>query len=48
VTDVVSPSSAMGFDSKMSEKHKSTSPSVIQMENWQKTSSTEEKLNIIS
>jgi len=30
-----------------SEKRKSTSPNVIQVRNWQKTISTEEKLDII-
>jgi len=32
----------------MSEKHKSTSPSVIQVKNWWKTISIEEKLDVIS
>jgi hypothetical protein len=32
----------------MSEKHKSTSPSAIQVKNWQKTISIEEKLDVIS
>jgi hypothetical protein len=32
----------------MSEKHKSTSPSAIQVKNRQKTISIEEKLHVIS
>jgi len=32
----------------MSEKHKSTSPSAIQVKNWQNTTSIEEKLDVIS
>jgi len=31
----------------MSEKHKSTSPSAIQVKNWQETISSEEKLDVI-
>jgi hypothetical protein len=33
---------------KMREIHKSTSPSAIQVKNWRKTISTEEKLDTIS
>jgi len=36
------------FLPKMSEIRKSTSPSAIELKNWQKTISTEEKLDIIS
>jgi hypothetical protein len=32
----------------MSEKHKSTSPSTIQVANWRKTTGIEEKLEVIS
>jgi hypothetical protein len=32
----------------MSEKRKSASTSAIQAKNWQKTTSTEEKLDVIS
>ena len=32
----------------MSEKHKSTPPSAIQVKDWQETISTEEKLDVIS
>ena len=32
----------------MSEKRKSASTSAIQVKNWQKTTSTEEKLDVIS
>jgi hypothetical protein len=32
----------------VSKKHKAASPSAIQVKNWQKTISTEEKLNEIS
>ena len=46
MADVVPPS--MAFVTKRSEKHKSTSPSAIQMKNWWKTFSIEEKLAIIS
>ena len=37
-----------GFVTKMSEKHKRTSPNAIQLKNWHKTISTEEKLDVIS
>jgi len=32
----------------MSEEHKYASPSAVQVKNWQKTISTEEKLDVIS
>jgi IS30 family transposase len=32
----------------MSEKHKSTSPSTIQVKNWQEAISSKEKLDVIS
>jgi len=48
VADVVPPSIALAFVTKMSEKHKSTSPSAIQMKTWWKKFSIEEKLDIIS
>jgi hypothetical protein len=35
---------ALAFVTKMSEKHKSTSPSAMRVKNWQKTSSIEEEL----
>jgi len=38
----------LNFVTKMSEKHKSTSPSAIQVKNWWETISTEEKLDVIS
>jgi hypothetical protein len=41
-------STAFAFVIKMCEQHKSTSLSVIQVNNWQKTISTEEKSDIIS
>jgi len=41
-------STAFAFVIKMSEKHKSTLPSVIQVKNWWKTIGTEEKLDIIN
>jgi len=37
-------STAFAFVVKMSEKHRSTSPSAIQVKNWWKTISTDEKL----
>jgi len=48
VADVVPPSIALAFVTKMSEIHTSASPSAIQMKNWWKKFSTEEKLDIIS
>jgi hypothetical protein len=38
----------LAFENKMGEKHKSTSPSAIQVKNQWKTVSTEEKLDVIS
>ena len=45
---LVSSSTALVVLTKMSEKHKSTSPSAIQVKNWQETISTEEKLGEIN
>jgi hypothetical protein len=45
---VVLPSMALAFVIKMSGKHKSTSPSAIQVKNWQQTSSIEEELVVMS
>jgi len=42
---VVSSSTALAFLTKMSEKHKSTSPSAIQVENQREAVSTKEKLD---
>jgi hypothetical protein len=38
----------MAFLINVSKKYKAASPSAIQVKNWQKTISTEEKLNVIS
>jgi hypothetical protein len=38
----------LAFGTKMSEKCKPTSPSAMQVKNWQKTINIEEKLGIIS
>ena len=43
---VVTPSTALTFVTKMSERCKSTSQSAIQVKNWQRIISTEEKLYI--
>jgi len=48
VADVVPPSTPLTCVTKMSEKCKSTSPRAIQMNNWQKTSSTNKKLDVKS
>jgi hypothetical protein len=45
VDDVAPPSTALAFVNKISEKGKSTSLSEIQLKNWQKTISTEDKLD---
>jgi len=45
VLRLVSLSTALAFHTKMSEKHKSTSPSTIQMKNQREVISTEEKLD---
>ena len=47
MTNVVTPSEALAFVNEMSEKRKFTSQSAIQVKNWQKIISTEEKLYII-
>jgi hypothetical protein len=46
--DILPPLTALAFVSKMNEKHKSRSLSAIQVNNQQKTISTEEKLAVIS
>jgi len=46
--DVVHPSTALAFVTQMSEKCKSTSTSVKQVNNQRKKISTEEKLDVIS
>jgi hypothetical protein len=48
VAHLVSSSTALAFLTNMSEKHKSASPSAIQVKNRQKTVSIEEKLDVIS
>jgi hypothetical protein len=47
-TYVVSSSTALAFLINISEKHKSTSPSAIQVKNLRKTIGIEEQLDIIS
>jgi len=39
---------ALAFVTKMSNEHKPTTASAIQVKNWWKTISTEEKLDVIS
>jgi hypothetical protein len=47
--DIVPPTTALAFVTKMSQKNKSTLTSAIQVKkNWQKTISIEEKLEVIS
>jgi hypothetical protein len=46
--DVVSLVTALAFITNMSEKHKSTSPSAVQVKNQCKTMVTEEKLAVVS
>jgi hypothetical protein len=48
VAHLVSSSVALAFLTNMSEKQKSTSPSGIQVKNWQMTVGTEEELQVIS
>jgi hypothetical protein len=48
VGHLVSSSTALAFLTNMSDKHQSVSPSAIQVKNRQKTSSIEEKSDIIS
>lgn len=48
MTDVIPCSAALSFVTKMSEKCKSTSRSIIEAKNRQKTVSTKEKLVAIS
>jgi hypothetical protein len=45
---LVCSSTALAFLINMTEKHKSASPSAIQVRNRQKTIGTEEKLHVIS
>jgi len=46
-TVVVPPSMALAFVTKMSDKCKSALPSAVQVKDWQKTVSTEEKIDAI-
>jgi hypothetical protein len=48
MADVVLCSAALAFVTKMSEKHKSTLPNVIQVKNWSKPIGIEEKLGVRS
>jgi hypothetical protein len=48
VADIDPHSTAFAFVTKISEKHKPTLPSVLQVKNRQKTISTEDKIDIIS
>jgi hypothetical protein len=48
VACVTLPSSALAAVTHMSEKRKPKSPSAIQVKNWQKTVSIEERLNVVS
>jgi hypothetical protein len=48
MADVTSPSIALVFVIKMSEKHQYTLPSAIKVKNRQKTVTTEKKLDVIS
>jgi hypothetical protein len=45
VAHLVSSATALAFLSNMHEKHKSASPSAVQVKNQQKTNSTDEKLH---
>ena len=45
---VIPSSSSLAFGTNISEKHKSASPSAVQVKNWWKTINIEEKLDIIS
>jgi len=46
--DVVPPLTALAFIINMSEKHKCTSPSAIQVKNQWKTIGIEKKLDVVS
>jgi hypothetical protein len=48
VANVIPPLTALAFVTKMSEKHKFTSPNAIQVKIWRQTNSTEEKFDVIS
>jgi hypothetical protein len=48
VTHLVSSSTALAFLTNMGEKHKSASPSTIQVKNRRKTIGIEEKLHVIN
>jgi hypothetical protein len=48
MVDVLSPSTALAFVTKMSEKCKCTSPSANQVKNQPNTISTEEKLDVLN
>jgi hypothetical protein len=45
---LVSPLTALAFITNLSEKCNSTSPSAIQVKNWQKKIGIEEKLYVIT
>ena len=45
---MIHPSTVFDFLIKISDKHKPTSPSALQVKNWQKTIGTEQKVDIIS
>jgi hypothetical protein len=45
---LVSSSKELAFLTNVSENHKAASPRAIQVKNWQKTISIEEKLDVIS
>jgi hypothetical protein len=47
-TDIVPPSTVLDFIIKIHKKHKPTSPSALQVKNWQKRVGIEEKVGIIS
>ena len=46
--DVIPPLTALAFITNVSEKHKSTSPSAIQVKNQWKTIGIEKKLDVVS
>jgi hypothetical protein len=45
VVQVIFPSSALAFSAKVSKKHKSTSPSAMQVKNQRKKISTEDVIS---
>ena len=48
MTDIVSPSTPSAFGTKISQKHKCTSPNGMQMKNQQNTINIVEKLDVTS